>query len=104
WRQPPARPADRESRSRRTVAREKTKALADFFRLHLAPRHLVELRGDRVVARRTDAVAELRLGVIRDVAFDLLPVLVVAADPLAVTANREQPAKLFHVRERFLQL
>src|SRR5206468_1455757 len=42
-------------------------------------------------ALRADAVGELRLGVPLDVALDLLPVVLVVADLLAVGADRQQP-------------
>src|SRR5581483_734696 len=66
------------------------------------PRHRVELGRDRFVAARTDAVAELRIGMFGDVAFDLLPVLIVAANPLAVAADRQQAAQLLDVGQRGL--
>ncbi len=50
-------------------------------------------------------MAELGVGAVGDVAFELLPVfLVAAADALAVAADRQQAAQLFDVRERVLQL
>src|SRR5437867_2084575 len=60
----------------------------------------VDFRRDLRVARRADAVAELRVGVRGDVAFHLLPVLVVAANPLAVAADRQQSPQLLDVRQR----
>ena len=75
----------------------------DWDRSALAA-HLVQLRRDGGVARRTDAVAELRVGVLRDVSLDLLPVLIVAADALAVAADRQQPVQLLDVDQRRLQL
>src|SRR2546430_13053357 len=42
-------------------------------------------------ALRADAVGELRLGVPLDVALDLLPVVLVVADLLAVGADRQEP-------------
>ena len=48
-------------------------------------------------------MAELRVRMIRNIGLDLLPVLVVAANTLAVAAHRQQAAKLLHVRQRGLQ-
>src|SRR5258707_9312268 len=100
-RQPAARPPDRQRDLGKTVNAETAKHakptfaalarlafqrrgwwLAGPLRLHLAAGHLVELRGNRLVARGANAVAELRLGVVGDVAFDLLPVLIVPANAL----------------------
>src|SRR6266404_2742980 len=94
-RQPAARPPDRQA--------DRRVALTDSLLLHLAAGHLVELRGNRLVAGGADAVAELRLGVVGDVAFDLLPVLIVPANALAVAADRQQPMELLHIRQRLLQ-
>ena len=47
---------------------------------------------------------ELRLGVIADVTFDLLPVIGIGADTLAVAADRQQAAKVLHVRHHLLQV
>src|ERR1035437_8616865 len=44
-------------------------------------------------AARAQTVAELRLGVLRDVGLDLAPVAPVVADALAVRADREQAAE-----------
>src|SRR5687767_12308444 len=55
-------------------------------------------------ARRTDAVAESRVGVLRDVLLDALPVVLVVAYALAVRADREDGAQRPHFGERGLQL
>src|SRR4051812_39336954 len=70
--------------------------------LVLPPRIFVQFRRDDLITRRTDAVAELGVGMLGDVALDLHPVLVVVADPFAVAADRQQTAQLLHVRERRL--
>ena len=54
-------------------------------------------------AARADAMAELRVAAVGDVGFDLLPVVLVAADALAVAADRQHAAQLFDARERLLQ-
>jgi len=59
----------------------------------------IKLRFVRVCPRdgeagRADAVAELRLGVFRDVALELFPVVAVGADAFAVAADRNQPLQL----------
>src|SRR5436190_12016429 len=85
WREPgPRRTLRRRRRARRASALD--------FLLYFA------------VTRRADAVAELRVGVLGDVLFDLLPVLVVAADPLAVAADRQEPVQRLDVGQRLLQL
>src|SRR5256714_8166544 len=57
-----------------------------------------ELRLDMLpVAVRTDAVAELRLGALLDVAFERAPVLRVVADALAVRTDREQAGQLLQL-------
>src|SRR5438876_778830 len=55
-------------------------------------------------AVRADAVGELRLGVPLDVALDLLPVVLVVADLLAVGADRQEPVEQLHAGERGLEL
>src|SRR5204862_1974501 len=67
-------------------------------------RLVIELRRQSLEAGGTDAVAELRIGMLRHVAFHLLPVLIVAANPFAVAADRQQTAQLLDVRQRRLQL
>src|SRR5689334_13796631 len=54
-------------------------------------------------ARRTDSVAELRVRTLGDVRLHSRPVLIVAANPLAVAADWQQPVQLFDIRERVLQ-
>ena len=68
----------------------------------LAP--AVQLRADGGVTGRANTMAELRVGVLGDVPLHLLPVLIVAANALAVAADREEAAQLFDVGERRLQL
>src|SRR5262249_41727495 len=65
---------------------------------------LVQLFGNRLVAARTDAVCELRVAVLHEVAIDLLPVVLVGADALAVRADPQEAAPLLHLRKRRLQL
>src|SRR2546430_2346329 len=55
-------------------------------------------------ALRADAVGELRLGVPLDVALDLLPVVLVVADLLAVGADRQGAVEQLHAGERGLEL
>src|SRR5471030_2289214 len=55
------------------------------------------------VARRTDAVTELRLEPLGDIGLDLRPVLIVPADALAVAADRQEPVQLLDVGQRVLQ-
>src|SRR6184192_2213716 len=84
----------------RLPARSSSRSLRpriDFLLLRFFARHFVQLRRYRVVARRADAVAELRLRMVGDIPLDLLPVLIVAADPLAVAADRQQSVQLLHV-------
>src|SRR5207245_6003577 len=65
----------------------------------------VELGFDHIaVAVRADAVTELDIGVIADVLLDLLPVVLVVADLLAVRADRQQSPQLAHADDRLLQL
>src|SRR5437867_901074 len=59
---------------------------------------------DAAVAIGADAVAELHVGMVADVLLDLLPVILVVTDLLAVRANRKQPAQLAHARQRLLEL
>src|SRR5947209_8349711 len=56
------------------------------------------------VALRADAVAELGLGVLADVRLDLLPVVLVVADLLAVGADRQEAAELLDAGERRLEI
>src|SRR6185436_17699408 len=95
-RQPAARPRDRQADRRHALARFLVRIDAALAA------HLVQFRRHRGVARRTDAVAELRIGVLRDVALNLLPVLIVAADALAVAADRQQPVELLDAGQRNL--
>src|SRR5439155_21148070 len=53
---------------------------------------------------RADAVGELRLGVLLDVALDLLPVVPVVAHLLAVGTDRQEPLEELHAGERVLKL
>src|SRR5207245_5250187 len=53
---------------------------------------------------RADAVGELRLGVLLDVALDLLPVIPVVAHLLAVGTDRQEPLEELHASERVLEL
>ena len=65
----------------------------------------IELRfDDALKAVGTNAVAELRLGMRADVGFHLLPVIVVVADLLAVSADRQQAMELLDARQRAGQL
>lgn len=60
--------------------------------LYLLAREPLYLRHyDRFVAVRADAVAELQLRVSADVAFDLLPVILIVADFFAVRADGQNP-------------
>src|SRR5437868_11953680 len=62
------------------------------------PSPLAELRLDMLlVAVGTDAVAELRLGALLDVAFERAPVLGVVADAFAVGADGEQAGQLLQL-------
>ncbi len=47
---------------------------------------------------------ELGVGVTLDVGLDLLPVVLVVADLLAVRADREEPLELLHPRQGLLEL
>ncbi len=58
---------------------------------------------DFLVALGADAVAELHAGVAREVAFELLPVIAVVADFLAVAANRQQALQLMNLGQGILQ-
>src|SRR5262249_61982325 len=51
-----------------------------------------------------DAVGELRVRVPLDVGLDLLPVVLVVADLLAVRADREESLELLDPGKRFLEL
>src|SRR5688500_10602002 len=59
---------------------------------------------DRVITTGTDPVAEANVGVTRKVRFDLLPVVVVAADAFAIRADRQETLKLFDLGERTFEL
>src|SRR5262249_9820808 len=59
---------------------------------------------DSAVTARTDAVAELCVGMCGQVVFDLGPVIVIVADALAVTANGQQTLQLLDVDQRLLQV
>lgn len=48
--------------------------------------------------------AEPRIGVLGDVGFELFPVVAFRTDPLAVTADRDQPLQALDVRDRGFQL
>ncbi len=52
---------------------------------------------------RADAVAELRLRVLRDVNFHLLPIVPVLTNTLAVATNGQKAFQSSHVRERCFQ-
>ncbi len=67
-------------------------------------RFLFHLGQHRVEAGRANPVAELRVRVLGDVGLHLLPVVLVAPDPLAIGADRQKPAQLFDLRQRVLQL
>src|SRR5207245_10978127 len=59
---------------------------------------------ERCPTLRADAVGEVRLGVLLDVALDLLPVVPVVAHLLAVRTDRQEPPAQLHARERRLEL
>ena len=64
----------------------------------------LELRfEDRAVAVGTDAVAQLRLGVMGNVGLDSLPVILIVANALAVHANRQYLPQLGQFSQRRLQ-
>jgi hypothetical protein len=67
-----------------------------------------DLHGVRPVpfddALGADAVAEERVGMVRDVAFELVPALLVVADLLAVAADRDEAAEGLDAAERVAQL
>ena len=65
------------------------------------PKHRAD---DILIATGANSVAEMRLRVFADVAFQLLPVTAVLADLFAVGANGKQPAELFDPREGGLRL
>src|SRR5205085_921758 len=72
---------------------------------HVPVAQRLDLRlDDARVAARTDAVAELGVGVGREVVLELHPVVLIVADALAVTAHRQQPLQLLDVRQRLLQV
>src|ERR1700736_5496926 len=70
----------------------------------LAPSARLPLRDDGLVAAGTDAVAELHVRVLADVLFDLLPVVLIVADALAVAADRQEAVQLLHGRQGDLEL
>jgi hypothetical protein len=49
---------------------------------------------------RADSVAELILGVVTNIALNLIPIAFVVPDVLAIGANRQQAAQLFDVVRR----
>src|SRR5438034_10106351 len=55
-------------------------------------------------ALRADAVGELRLGVPLDVALDLLPVVLLVVDLLAVGADRQKTVAQLHTDKCILEL
>src|SRR5262249_18974018 len=57
-----------------------------------------------LVARRADAVAKLRSGMGAEVLLELLPVVAVVADALAVRANGEKPLELLDLAQGLFQL
>ena len=66
------------------------------------PADLVDFVHRLFEAGRTDPVREVGVGVLGDVAFDLLPIVVIGADALAVGANREHPLEFFDAQDRQL--
>ena len=48
-------------------------------------------------------MTELQIGMLSDVVLDLLPVVAVGADMLAIAADREKAVQLFDVRERLFE-
>src|SRR5256712_13924644 len=58
---------------------------------------------ERFVAIWADGMAESGLRMLADIGIDLLPIVCVVADFLAVHANREQSLELFHARQGILQ-
>ncbi len=65
---------------------------------------LFQLGQNLGVAVGADAVAELHPRVGREIAFDLLPIVAVVADLLAVAADRQQPLQLVDLVQGLLQL
>src|SRR5437867_5382418 len=64
----------------------------------------VELGNHSLEAVGADAVTELGVGMLSDVAIDLFPIILIAPDPLAVAADWQQSAELLHLQQRRLQL
>src|SRR6185369_16268148 len=57
----------------------------------------IEIRHGLVQAAGTDAVRKHRIRMFGDVTFDLLPVIVLGPDALAVAANRQEPGEALDV-------
>ena len=73
-----------------------------FFHLDAQPHHL--RFHDCFVTAGADGMAELRLGMIHHVGLDLLPIVAVIPDLLAIAADRQQSGELLHALERALEL
>src|SRR5947207_2572941 len=84
--------------------RSRTIASSSTTRIVSVLGSVIELRAHDRITGRADTMTELGVGMFGDVAFQLLPVLIVAADSFAVRADRQQPAKLLDVGQCGLQL
>src|SRR5437016_471819 len=56
-----------------------------------------------LITRRADAVAEVGAGVLMEIGFDAMPVVIIVTDFFAIHADREQPFQLLDLGERRLQ-
>src|SRR2546427_1341716 len=92
------------ARARIFSSRSRTITSSSTTRIVSVLGSVIELRAHCRITGRADTMTELRVGVFGDVALQLLPVLIVAADALAVRTDRQESAQLLDVGQGGLQL